>query len=223
MLAHRDGREGGLGRLDDLPPLERARGSRPRHEDPEREADHLQVVSGSVGTRSTEATGADGARRRGPVNIDPIARRVARRHVAQNTRIEFSGGGRIPAVELRRMLEPTAGVLVKLRFRPSLIADPNGVEWEALDENAAIVNGTLVLHAAVSDSEVRCWTEVTVDPSRTVLVDPADLRLIESPDQAAERVAVEYQRRTRGLEHVEHDDDGQCDAPEDELPETDRP
>lgn len=35
--------------------------------------------------------------------------------------------------------------------------------WEALNENAEVVTGKLVLHAAVAESEVVSWAEVTVD------------------------------------------------------------
>ena len=76
---------------------------------------------------------------------DPIARRVARRHNAavlfrnvppKNARVEYSNTGRISAVELMRMLEPQLGEIVKLRFRQSLVVDPNGIEWEAVTASA---------------------------------------------------------------------------------------
>jgi hypothetical protein len=91
---------------------------------------------------------------------DPIALRVARRHQAAvvlrdvpttETRLEHSNAGTISAVELMKILEPTAWFLVKLRFRPSLSGLPNTISWEARDDNANIVTGTLVLHAAVGE------------------------------------------------------------------------
>jgi hypothetical protein len=86
----------------------------------------------------------------------PIARRVAHRHqaavVPARSRIEYSTGGRISAVELAKMLDLDLGMLMELRFRRSLRVQPNAVEWEALDENAQVVTGLLVLHAGVSES-----------------------------------------------------------------------
>ena len=103
-----------------------------------------------------------------------LAHRIVRRHQARQgavifrdfpaarTRIEYSDSGRISAVELMKMLEPTTGRLVKLRFRPSLTGLPTTVSWEALDTDANVVTGKLVLHAAVSESEVVSWADVTV-------------------------------------------------------------
>lgn len=102
----------------------------------------------------------------------PLARRIVRRHQAaivfrdipvSPTRVEYSNGGRILAVELARMLEPTCGFVTGLRFRPSLAGRPNTVSWEALDENAEVVTGKLVLHAGLSDIEVVTWAEVIVE------------------------------------------------------------
>jgi hypothetical protein len=91
------------------------------------------------------------------------------------------------------MLKPIIGVLVKLRFRASLLIDPNGVEWEALDENANVVTGQLILHAAVANDEVVSWAEVVIDEHTST----------------AGRVGVEYQRRGEGLERVRGEDDSQ--------------
>jgi hypothetical protein len=153
----------------------------------------------------------------------PLAHRVARRHQAAvalrdvpapSIRVEYSNSGRSSAVALMKMLEPQVGKLVKLRFRRSLAVDPNGVEWEALNETASVVTGKLVLHAALDEDEVISWAEVTVDPSRTVFVDPAHLRLIEP---AAERVAREYQRRGEGLVPADgENDDEDNEAVDDE-------
>jgi hypothetical protein len=143
------------------------------------------------------------------IPVDPIALRVARRHEAAvvlrdvpapETRIEYSNDGRISALELMRWLRPKTGPLLTLRFRRSLAVDPNGVEWEALDENANVVTGQLILHAAVANDEVVSWAEVVIDP-----------RL----EAAAERVAREYQRRGDGLVPVD-EDDGQGEDREDD-------
>ena len=99
----------------------------------------------------------------------PLARRIVRRHAevvfrdVPYTRIEYSNGARVTAVELMRMLEPTCGIVTGLRFRPAIAGVPHTVSWEALDEYAEIVTGKLVLHGAVSDSEVVTWAEVIVD------------------------------------------------------------
>ena len=69
---------------------------------------------------------------------------------AERTRVEYTDSGRISAVALMKILEPQLGVIARLRFRPSLKIDPNGVEWEGLDENANVVAGRLILHAAVA-------------------------------------------------------------------------
>jgi hypothetical protein len=132
-----------------------------------------------------------------------IAHRVALRHQAavlfrdvqtESARIEYSNSGRISAVELMKMLEPSTGKLLKLRFRRSLKIDPNGIEWEALDQDANVISGRLVLHAAVAESEVVSWAEVTVDENRYA--------------RAARRVATRYMRDSGGLVLV---DDGEDD------------
>jgi hypothetical protein len=197
---------------------------------------------------------------------DPIAHRVAQRHFREadvvfgdvepkRFRVEYSNSGRVSDVALMRLLEPQIGKLMKLRFRPSLEIDPNGVEWEGLDGNANIVSGKIVLHAAISETEIVSWGEVIVDHrradpiaervareyvrrteglvpagddddesdeqvddeaeqvSRTVLVDPDDLRLIEPADRTAERVAREYACRGEGLVPT----DGEEEEKEDEA------
>ena len=131
-----------------------------------------------------------------------IAHRVARRHQAavalrnvptEGTRVEYSNSGRISAVELMKMLEPSIGALVKLRFRPAITGTPNTIAWEALDENANIISGKLVLHAAVAEDEVVSWAEVVVDEDRDARV--------------ARRVATRYMRRTEGLVRVDEEED----------------
>jgi hypothetical protein len=109
---------------------------------------------------------------------DPTAIRVARRLVAregavifrgapaQRLRIEYTDSGTISAMEVAKMLRPRLGILLKLRFRSSLVVDPNGAEWEAVDENANVVSGRLILHAATSETEVGTWAELTVDATR---------------------------------------------------------
>ena len=132
-----------------------------------------------------------------------IAHRVTRRHqgavalrnvLTEGTRVEYSNSGTISAVALMKMLEPSLGKLVKLVFRRSLKIDPNGVEWEAVTENANVVTGRLVLHAAVAEDEVISWAEVVVDENRDARV--------------ARRVATRYMRDSGGLVRV---DDGEDD------------
>lgn len=104
-------------------------------------------------------------------STSPLAHRHARRHAAvvfrdfpaTKARVEYTDAGRISAVELARMLEPTCGFVTGLRFRPAITGLPNTISWEALDENAEVVTGKLVLHAGVSDIEVVTWAEVIVD------------------------------------------------------------
>jgi len=99
----------------------------------------------------------------------PLARRIVRRHAevvfrdVPYTRIEYSNGARVTAVELMRMLEPTTGPLTKLRFRSSITGTPTTVVWAAVDTAEKSVSGRLVIHAGVRDSEVVTWAEVIVD------------------------------------------------------------
>jgi hypothetical protein len=111
----------------------------------------------------------------------------------KNIRIEHTDSGRISAVALAKMLEPVTGVIVKLRFRASLTGTPNTIAWEALDENANVISGKVVLHAAVADDEVISWAEVTVDESRDACV--------------TRRVAVRYMRDSGGLVRVDEEED----------------
>jgi hypothetical protein len=106
--------------------------------------------------------------------MNALARRVVRRHQATvvfrdvpYSRIEYSDGARVTAVELARMLEPTTGPLTKLRFRSSITGTPNTIAWEALDEDADMVSGKLIIHARVSDTEVVTWAEVEVHSTRS--------------------------------------------------------
>jgi hypothetical protein len=145
------------------------------------------------------------------ITPDPLAVRVARRHQADvifrdvpasKTHIEYADSGRISDMALMKLLEPQVGKLVKLRFRRSMEIDPNGVEWEALTEDAKLVSGRLVLHAAVAEDEVVSWAEVVVDEDR------------DAP--TAVRVAIRYMRDSGGLVPVDGeesdeavDDDGE--------------
>jgi hypothetical protein len=145
---------------------------------------------------------------------DPLADRVARRHAreaavvlgnmpAAPTRIEYTDSGRISDIAVMTLLEPAVGKLMKLRFRRSLVVDPNGVEWEGIDENANIVSGRIVLHAAISETEIVSWGEVIVDHRRAGPI--------------AERVAREYVRRTEGLVPVGDDDEEGNEQVDDEA------
>ena len=79
------------------------------------------------------------------------------------TEIVFSDGGVISAADIKRLLEPHIGPLVKMRLRPSLVGLPNTVAWEALSEDAEFVTGRVVLHAKVDQSRIVVWAEVLVD------------------------------------------------------------
>jgi glyoxylate carboligase len=85
-----------------------------------------------------------------------LAHRVARRHLRraevvlrdlpqETVEVIYSDGGIISAADVTRLLSDKVGFLTKMRFRPSLTIDPNGVEWEALNEDGELVAGTLVL------------------------------------------------------------------------------
>jgi hypothetical protein len=123
---------------------------------------------------------------------------VVLRDVSPKTRVEYSDSGRISAVELAKMLEPDRGLLTELHFRRSLKIDPNGIEWEALDERAHVVSGKLILHAAVSENEIVSWAEVVIDEDRDA--------------SAAVRVAIRYMRDSGGLVALDEEgDDGPVD------------
>ena len=99
----------------------------------------------------------------------PLARRILRRHQAavvfrdiSYTRVEYSNGGRIAAIELMKMLEPTVGFVTGLRFRPAITGTPNTVSWEALGPEGEVVSGRLLIHAGVSESEIVTWAEVMI-------------------------------------------------------------
>ena len=104
---------------------------------------------------------------------DPIAVRVAQRHQAAlvvrtfpttTTRVEFTDGVRISALDLERMLEAQLGYVVRLWFRPASGGPTTSVAWEAVVEDGGVVSGKLVLHAAVAEDEVTSWAVLTVDP-----------------------------------------------------------
>jgi hypothetical protein len=126
------------------------------------------------------------------VPVAPTAAVVFRNLPVAETRIEYSDAGRISAATLMRMLEPTHGTLVRLRFRASLTGTPNTAAWEALDKNANVIAGRLTLHAGVSESEVTSWAEVMIN-------DDGDAR-------AAVRVAVRYMRDSGGLVPMDEED-----------------
>jgi hypothetical protein len=105
---------------------------------------------------------------------DPLALRVARRHRAAivsrdavftktKVRVEYDCSGKISMIDLKLMIEPQVGYLMKLRFRPSLVGTPTTVGWEGVKVDGELVTGKLVLHALVSEGEVRSWGEVVVD------------------------------------------------------------
>ena len=95
------------------------------------------------------------------------------------TEIVFSDGGVISAADIKRLLEPHIGPLVKMRLRPSLVGLPNTVAWEALSEDAEFVTGRVVLHAKVDQTRIVVWAEVLVDQRgaliRIAMVEPRQL------------------------------------------------
>jgi hypothetical protein len=136
-----------------------------------------------VGTKITVARGTMLDRRRladplshdlvveAPAMFDPTALRVARRHaqeatvvplreVPTTTRLDF---GTVFGIELKLLLEPKVGYLVRLRFRAVPGGPPSTVAWEAVAENGKLVTGRLALGTTVAENEVAAWGEVTVD------------------------------------------------------------
>lgn len=104
---------------------------------------------------------------------DPIAVRVARRHRAAvvlravptiKKRVEYTATGGIYAFELAKLLEDQVGFIVRLRFRPTPNGPSTTVALEALTESGEVVTGTLVLHAAATESEITTWAVLTVNP-----------------------------------------------------------
>jgi hypothetical protein len=133
--------------------------------------------------------------------LDLIAIRIARRHVAavlRNVpappmRIEYTNGGRITDSELTKTLEPIVGQLITLAFRPSLTGLPTAISWEAVHVNMTVMTGRVLLHAAVRETEIVRWAEVTVE---------------HRDAHAPGRLAVQYRRDPTGLIRVEHEAEG---------------
>jgi hypothetical protein len=155
-----------------------------------------------------------------------IAHRVVRRHRAavamQNLpaptsrRVDFVGYGSISAVELARALQPTCGRLTRLVFHQPPDGSTYTIGWAAVDPGGGVVSGTLAFHVSVGEHEVTSWVEATIDPpGSSVVVDPDDLVLLgPAPGTSAStRVAIEYQRRTHGLERSDHDEDTEGGEP----------
>jgi hypothetical protein len=107
--------------------------------------------------------------------VDPLAVRVARRHQAAvvlrsvptiRTRVEYTASGSIHAFELATILEAQLGAVMRLRFRPNPVGSTTAIAWEALMGDGEIVTGQLVLHAAITETEVTSWAVLTVDQGR---------------------------------------------------------
>jgi hypothetical protein len=105
------------------------------------------------------------------MRTDSLAHRVARRHLRRadvafrdvpptSVEVIYSDGGIISARDVERLLKPRLGVLMQLRFRPSLVGTPNTVAWEGVSDRAEVVTGTLVLHAGVREDQVVSWAEI---------------------------------------------------------------
>jgi len=98
------------------------------------------------------------------------ARAIARRYQSTvvlrdepATEIIMSNGGIITTGDLRRLLEPRLGMLVNMRLRPSLEGAPNTIAWEALNEDAEVVSGRVVLHAHLTETEIAVWADLVID------------------------------------------------------------
>jgi hypothetical protein len=95
----------------------------------------------------------------GPHHVAVVLRNVP----TVETRVEYTASGSIYAFELARMLEAQLGGVMRLRFRPVPAGPATTAAWEAVTEDGAIVTGQLVLHAAITESEVMSWAVVSVD------------------------------------------------------------
>ncbi len=98
------------------------------------------------------------------MNLDPFALRVARRFhraVIGNVRIEYSDAGRIDAVAVMRLLQPSTGRLYRLAFRQG--DTPHAVPFDGITLDGRVVEGRVVLHAAVRPDVIVSWGEVFLD------------------------------------------------------------
>ncbi len=94
---------------------------------------------------------------------DPLAARVARRHLATASRedeprlwVEF---GRASRVQLQALLEPRVPGLTDLR----IVATPTAIAWTAVTADGRVVWGQIVPRAiVVSDTEVILGANVSV-------------------------------------------------------------
>jgi hypothetical protein len=94
---------------------------------------------------------------------DPLALRVARRHLAtvplrDHPWIEF---GRVSSGDLQKLVEPHLGPVTDLR----IVATPTSVAWTAIDADGGVVWGQIVPRAiVVSDTEIILGANVSVGP-----------------------------------------------------------
>jgi|HubBroStandDraft_1064217.scaffolds.fasta_scaffold08254_5 hypothetical protein len=118
-----------------------------------------------VGVGSDAVAGSPYARgARAIMNLDPIANRVARRfrrHVVGATGIEYSGAGNIDAMAIMRLLQPRTGRLYRLAFRQG--DTPCTVPFDGVTLDGRVVEGRVVLHAAVRPDAIVSWGEVFLD------------------------------------------------------------
>ncbi len=103
------------------------------------------------------------------MSANPIAARVARRHQAavqrrEQTLPDFTR--RISDDDLSRLLEPTIGRLLRVRFRAAMDDGFGVVAWEAVTVRGDYITGKLFLRTVVREDEVVSWAEVTVDQTR---------------------------------------------------------
>jgi hypothetical protein len=100
-----------------------------------------------------------------------LALRVAVRHAAVVLRDDphattggiYADDRLVTDMDVIRLLRDRLGVLMRLRFRPSIAGMPNEISWEAVSEDDEIISGRLMLHAGVRETEVVSWTEIVID------------------------------------------------------------
>lgn len=68
----------------------------------------------------------------------------------------------LSAAELRSLLEPTYGLIAKLRFK-AVAGSANTATWEAVAASGTIITGRVVLHAAITVERVTSCAEVIVE------------------------------------------------------------
>src|SRR5580658_9700287 len=130
------------------------------------------------------------------MNADPIARRVARRHVGAvvfrdvptSPQLIFADGGVVTADGVRRVLEDRVKLEALWFCQTCSSTKANVILWEGIGAQGRTVGGRLVLHAGASVDHVVVWAEILIDPYDD---DP--------PDQSPVHRLREIARRARAL------------------------